>query len=259
MKYLINPAVSLMNRLPMVYKFSLISILFLGPIIVLSWLVISSLNQSVQTMTRGIEGLTELRKVDEMLSASMDYRDYRAPGVLRDEPELLANAQAAADRIDGVLADLAGEERSFDTSGSWRDQLQALQGEWEQLKQEDNYQGSIDPQFRYYHEFVQKVMALLPATIEISGLGQDASRENLLLLGLIRNALPEARTVVGRARSYGMFALEEGQVGYNLSEILNEIYDQLTNRSSLLSPALSVASETSPRLANEAGGALSRS
>lgn len=26
-------------------------------------------------------------------------------------------------------------------------------------------------------------MALLPATIEISGLGQDASRENLLLLG----------------------------------------------------------------------------
>ncbi len=258
MNYLINPAISLMNRLPMVYKFSLISILFLGPIIVLSWLVISSLNQSVQSMTRGIEGLVELRKVDQLLAASMDYRDYQAPGVLKDEQALLEKAQVAAGQIDSLMADLAGEDRSFDSSGSWNDQVQALQEEWAALKENDNYQGNIDPQFKYYHEFVQKVLALLPATIEISGLGQDASRENLLLLGLVRNALPEARTVVGRARSYGVFALVDGQVGYNLSEILNEIYDQLTNRSSLLSPSLSVALETSPRLASQAGGAVTR-
>jgi methyl-accepting chemotaxis protein len=221
-------------------------------------LVISSLNQSVQTMTRGIEGLAELRKVDQLLSASMTYRDYQAPGILKDEGELLGKAGAAAEQIDGLLSDLAGNNRSFDSSGSWRDQVLALQAEWEQLKQDDNYQGNMDPQFKYYHEFVQKVLALLPATIEISGLGQDASRENLLLLGLVRNALPEARTVVGRARSYGIFALVDGQVGYNLSEILNEIYDQLTNRSSLLSPALSIAVETSPKLASRAGGALTR-
>ncbi|OZB14259.1 MAG: methyl-accepting chemotaxis protein, partial [Marinobacter sp. 34-60-7] len=115
------------------------------------------------------------------------------------------------------------------------------------------YQGSIDPQFQLYHEFVQKALALLPATMEISGLGQNASRENLLLLGLIRSALPEARSALGRARAYGMFALVEGQVGYNLSEVLNEIYDQLTNRSSLLSPALSVAMETSTALRGASG------
>lgn len=258
MNYLINPAISLMNRLPMVYKFSLISILFLGPIIVLSWLFISGLNQSVQSMTRGIEGLAELRKVDQLLSASMDYRDYQAPGILKDEQALLQKAQVAADRIDSVMSDLAGQDRSFDTTGSWRDQVLALQAEWLELKENGNYQGNIDPQFKYYHEFVQKVLALVPATIEISGLGQGVSRENLLLLGLVRNALPEARTVVGLTRSYGIFALVEGQVGYNLSEILNEIYDQLTNRSSLLSPSLSVAVETSPRLASQAGAAVSR-
>ena len=52
---LIKPAVALMNRLPMFYKFSLISVLFLLPIIALSWLVISELNRSVDTMTRGVE------------------------------------------------------------------------------------------------------------------------------------------------------------------------------------------------------------
>jgi methyl-accepting chemotaxis protein len=250
---LINPAVTLMNRLPMLYKFSLISVLFLLPIIALSWLVISGLNQSVQTMNRGVEGLQELQKVKELFVAAVDYRDYQAPAVLKQEPGLEAKADAAAQEISRLLAELAEPQRSFDESGTWQQQVVALKDEWSALKSDTNYQGNIDPQFQLYHEFVQKTLALLPSTIEISGLGQNASRENQLLLGLIRSALPEARSVLGRARSYGMFALVEGQVGYSLSEVLNEIYDRLTNGSSLLSPALAVALETSPALRSASG------
>ena len=126
------------------------------------------------------------------------------------------------------------------------------------MRADDNYLGSFDPQFKYYQEFVQKAQALLPATIEISGLGYGASRENLLILGLVRDSLPAARSVIGRAKSYGIFALVDGQVGYALSETLNEIYDQLTNRSSLLTPALSVVTESSPALVEKSGGAIRR-
>ncbi len=258
MKQLIYPAIALMNRLPMVYKFSLISILFLLPIGGLSWLVMSQLNQSVQTMTRGVEGLEQLRKVEELLAASMAYRDYRAPGVLKNEDALLAASDDQAETIDATLESLLAEQHSFDTSGSWAQQVTAIQEDWQALRADDNYQGNIDPQFKYYQEFVQKVLALLPATIEISGLGQDASRQNQLLLGLVREALPEARSVIGQARSYGTFALVEGQVGYALSEVLNGIYDQLTNRATLLEPALSVASDASDQFAGEAGNTLDR-
>ena len=257
MKYLINPAVALMNRLPMIYKFSLISLLFLGPIFVLSWLVISGLNQSVQAMTRGIQGLEELQKVEQLFISAVNYRDYQAPGLLKDEPALLEKAERAQSTIDGLLADLVEPRRSFDTTGAWQEQIQALQKDWSSVSGSGNYQGGIDPQFKLYHEFVQKVRALLPATIEVSGLGQDSSRENLLLLGLVRSSLPEARAVIGQARAYGMYALVDGQVGYNLSEILNETYDQLTNRSALLSPALTLATDTSAALQQTAGDALS--
>jgi len=256
--YIINPAIALMNRLPMVYKFSLISILFLGPIVVLSWLVISGLNQSVQTMNRSIDGLVELQKVDRLLVAAMDFRDYQAPGILKDEAALLEKAQGAAQRIDSLLADLAEPRRSFDLTGSWQEQVQNLQKEWVALKDDDNYQVTIDPQFKFYQEFVQKVLAVVPATIEVSGLGQDSSRENLLLLGLVRSAFPDARNVIGTARSYGIFALVDGQVGYALSDTFNEVFDQLTNRSSLLAPGLVVARETSEQLAESAGGTLAR-
>lgn len=253
MKQLIKPAVALMNRLPMFYKFSLISVLFLLPIGGLSWLVIGELNRSVETMTRGVEGLEQLEQVDRLLNASFDYRDYRAPGKVRDQSELLAKSDQAAETISSILQELAARELAFDVSGNWNQQVVQLQEEWEALRGEDSYQSNLDPQFKYYQEFVQKVRAMLSATIEISGIGQDSSRENLLLLGLLRESLPEARHVIGRARAYGTFALVDGQVGYNLSEGLNEIYDALTNRASLLAPALSVARTASPKLSEDAG------
>lgn len=251
LNYLINPAIALMNRLPMVYKFSLISILFLGPILVLSWLVISGLNQSVQTMNRSIDGLVELQTADRLLAAAMEFRDYKAPAILKEDPALAEKADRAAKQVDALLTDLAESRRSFDVSGSWQEQILALQKDWRALLKSNSYQGSMDAQFKYYQEFVQKVVAVLPATMEVSGLGQDASRENQLLLGLVRDVFPDARNAIGSARSYGIFSLVEGQVGYAMSENLNEIFDRLTNRSSLLSPSLVVAKESSSELAGD--------
>lgn len=256
LNYLINPAIALMNRLPMVYKFSLISILFLGPILVLSWLVISGLNQSVQTMNRSIDGLVELQTADRLLAAAMEFRDYKAPAILKEDPALADKADRAAKQVDALLTDLAEPRRSFDESGSWQEQILALQKDWRALLKSNSYQGSMDAQFKYYQEFVQKVVAVLPATMEVSGLGQDVSRENQLLLGLVRDVFPDARNAIGSARSYGIFSLVDGQVGYAMSENLNEIFDRLTNRSSLLSPSLVVAKDASPELAEDP--ALSR-
>ncbi|TGN41932.1 methyl-accepting chemotaxis protein [Marinobacter confluentis] len=248
MKLLIKPAVSLMNRLPMFYKFSLISVLFLLPIVLLAWLVISELNRSVDTMTRGVEGLEQLQTVNDLLHESMAYRDLRAPGKIKDDNTLLARSDESANRINALLKEIDSADVQFDTASNWAAQVDQLAADWQKLVSEDAYQSNIDPQFKYYQEFVQKVRALLSATIEISGLGQDASRENLLMLGLVREAFPDARSILGRARAFGGYALLEGQVGYNLSDGLNEIYDQLTNRASLLGPSMDVTLASSPAL-----------
>lgn len=92
-----------MNRLPMFYKFSLISVLFLLPIVGLAWLVISELNHSVDTMTRGVEGLDQLEQVDTLLDAAFDYRDYRAPGKTKDQNELLGRSDESAETISRIL------------------------------------------------------------------------------------------------------------------------------------------------------------
>ncbi len=258
MKQLIYPAVALMNRLPMVYKFTLISVLFLLPIGGLSWLAISELNNSVQTGVRSVQGLEKLRQVNALMEASSDYRDIRAPGKVKDDQALLARSEKSAQQIDELMEDLASAEPAFDTSGSWAEQVANLQEAWQELRSVDSFQNNIDPQFTYYDEFVQKVRALVTATIEISAMGQGGARENTVLLGLVRDALPDAREVLGQARAYGVFALLNGQVGYALSDVLNNIYDGLTNQSSLLKPALGLAAQASPRAEDLAGNSFSQ-
>ncbi|WP_404363434.1 methyl-accepting chemotaxis protein [Marinobacter sp.] len=256
MKRLIYPAVALMNRLPMFYKFSLISVLFLLPIVALSSLVVSELNRSVATITRGIEGLDRLHDVDNLLDAAVRYRDYQSAGKLKDAPDVLAKAGKASNTIDEVLAELDAMDIAFDTNDNWQNQLDAVIADWEQLKSEDLYQQSMDPQFKYYHEFVQKVRALLTATMQISGLAQDSSRSNQLMLELVAYTLPDVQDSIGKARAFGVFALLEGQLGYALSDNVNEVYDSLTNLDTLLQPSLKVVSSVVDPLVTQAGDSI---
>ncbi|SDW53894.1 methyl-accepting chemotaxis protein [Marinobacter mobilis] len=253
MNSFIYPAVALMNRLPMFYKFSLISILFLLPIGGLSYLVVSALNQSVGTLTREIEGLEHVRQIDQLLDAAYTYRDYRASGKIKNEQDLIAESEQAAAAIDETFSTLLSASAEYDVDGNWRQQAENLQSEWARLRTEDTYLGNVVPQFNYYQEFVQKARALLTSTLEISGLGQDASQENLVLLKLVNNNVQNARSVMGEARSLGIFALLDGQVGYALSETLNEVYDQMTNGYAQFGPALAVASSG---FSAEAGGVV---
>jgi methyl-accepting chemotaxis protein len=156
--------------------------------------------------------------------------------------------------VDGALNRLDSVAPIFDRSGVWADQVGQLREAWNTLRSKQVFHNRFDAQFTYNQEFVQKASTLLPATIELSGLVQTDSRENLALLKLLGNALPEARSAIGKARSYGIYALLEGQLSYDLGEQLNRIYDQLTNQESLLTPALAVAQEASPLLAAEAAG-----
>ncbi len=256
MKQLISPAVALMNRLPMFYKFSLISVLFLLPIIGLATLVVSELNRSVTTITRGIEGLDRLQDVDSLLDSAIRYRDYQSAGKLKDNAQVLALAAEARDTIDGILESLLAADARFDGNGNWRALVESLQADWQQLKAEDLYQQTMDPQFKYYQEFVQKVRSLMTATVQISGLAQDESRSNQLMLELGTVVLPNVQGMIGKARAYGIFALLDGQLGYALGDNVNEIYDSLTNLDSQLQSALTVAASASPALTASAGDAI---
>ena len=256
MKRLLNPAVALMNRLKMIYKFSLISVLFLLPIAGLSYLLVSQLNEAISQIQAEIDGLSVLRVVSNLNEAAVSYRDYRSVFKLRNDPAMGKLSDEAAGRINKALKNLQDETVTFDRDGNWHNQLDQVSKAWKKLVSEDAYQNNFGPQFKYFQEFVEKVKALTNSTLQLSGLSQDSSHEIQLLLELSTQNLFQTASVMGQARAYGMYGLAQGSIGYSLSDSLNNIYDRLTSANTTLVPALKVASNSIPALNKEAGDSL---
>ncbi|MDX5299296.1 MAG: methyl-accepting chemotaxis protein, partial [Gammaproteobacteria bacterium] len=214
------------------------------------------LNQSISRIQNERDGLQALQKVTQVLRNAQDYRDYRAIFKLKPEETLGARCDAARQQINAGLQELESATYPFDASGNFRQQLEQVMKDWRQLAAEDTYHSNIDPQFKYYNQFVQKVAALLDTTSQVSGLSQDSSKDIQLILAMNGKQLLETVEELGRVRAYGAYALADGQLGYSLSELMNGIFDRLTIVETSISAAVDVLYSTSDAARAKAGDAL---
>lgn len=72
---LLWPAMFIMNRLQYTYKFLLISVLFLCPIILLSYQLWDQLEQDIQTTSREAEGVNIINALSDIALVANEYRD----------------------------------------------------------------------------------------------------------------------------------------------------------------------------------------
>ncbi|MEZ5507571.1 MAG: hypothetical protein R3F38_17070 [Gammaproteobacteria bacterium] len=72
---LLWPAMFVMNRLQYTYKFLLISVLFLCPIILLSYQLWDQLEQNIQTTSKEADGILVIQSLNEISKSASEYRD----------------------------------------------------------------------------------------------------------------------------------------------------------------------------------------
>lgn len=258
MKRFLLPAILLMNRLKYVYKFSLISVLFLLPIGWLGQVLVTQLMSSIQNIENEMDGIEVYRTTTQLMQEVQRYRDYRAVSKLRPVPALDEKSIRARKQVSELFITLEDASMDFDKTGDLRNQLTDASSQWTKLITEDAYQENVDPQYKYYNEFATRVGSVLSLIVQISGLAQDPSREVQLLLELSAKTLRRTTSDLGDARNKGIFSLNEGQVNYVMSDLLNANFDRLTNMNTSFVPALEVALNSSEaikaRLSGQADG-----
>lgn len=226
---LLKPVVALMNQLPMVYKFGLISVLFGIPITWLTTQTVSELNEQIESIETARVGLELTRQATKLNASAMDYRDLKALAITTDEKALAAKAAQAGDYFTEHLTKIETSiSANTELNNKLGKQVEALSQTWEKMNGDDPYLQTIDRQWRHYANLNHEAAALVPAIVEASGLVDAAGSDARMLLALTNDALPELKSAVGKARAYGAFALNLGQVGYELSDVLNGIYDELS-------------------------------
>jgi len=250
-KNLLLPAMALMNRLTYVYKFTLISVLWLIPIGGLTYMLVSQLNASISQVANEADGLKAYQSSYHIVQEAINYRDYRTVAKIRPIEGVDLESMKVRKKISHLLSELEDQSFDFDVNGDLQNQVAGLIKSWKRMATEDSFANNFGDQFKYYNEFVEKSLSLVSTSTQLSGLAQDSSKEIQLLLELSNNSIINVLDTLGRTRSVGIFALNEGTVNYATGDMLNEIFDQLTSVNTSLLPALDVTMKSSAAVTSQ--------
>mgnify|MGYP000096517694 CR=1 FL=1 len=241
MKFLL-PAIKLMNLLSYNLKFTLISVLWLFPIIGLSYLLLSQLNSSIKQIEQEVFGITFYEDILDLEQLAREYRDIRS-----------ISKQRSIGTLDNRATSL--QRQLTQQFVSFRDKLQSYKGApslliehtettldaWEQMKQQDIQKLDYSNQYRYFSEFNDKLAVLRQSAAQISGLALDSDTEINTLFSLLDNNVNDALDKLSKARSIGIFTLNEGAISYAMSDGLNALYDELDKFNTEFIPAIELS------------------
>ncbi len=248
------PAMALMNRLTYNYKFILISVLWLLPIVGLTSLLVTQLNSSIRQIEQEVEGLSLYKQMFSIAQLAQQYRDFRAISKQRTVPELgdrSARLRTALDRQLKIFSESVS--RDEDAAQVLKNQTEKLMRFWKSMVANDNQESDYYTQYRYYKELTDRINSLMITVLQVSGLSQDSQNEVHALRELSQKHLLAAIEELGYARSLGIYGLNEGTLDYVLSDSLNEIYDRLTKIDNQLQTAFQVTLEKSQAIKTALG------
>ncbi|MDB5055923.1 MAG: hypothetical protein JWM44_3973 [Bacilli bacterium] len=197
MRRLFFPGVSLMNRLSYLQKFSLIGLLFLLPIGLTLYLLISDLNQKIAVVKLETEGVEYNAVVRHLVEHIQQHRGLTYM-MLNGDTE---NKQAVAENeklINEDIANMDWFENKLDEKWANNSHWVDLKREWQALLSKTGSEGSSLDNFTKHSDIVKLIQAQISSVNSYSGLKQD--REGSSLIEGLLDKLPEMLETVGQAR-----------------------------------------------------------
>ncbi|AZF24993.1 methyl-accepting chemotaxis protein [Pseudomonas sp. R2-60-08W] len=227
MKRLLYPAVALMNRLSFGMKFSLISVLFLLPMLATNYFLVRDAWAEFQG-TR-----IELQSLDLLGSSLMVRRELEAlnnqvqinttlgqSGKAGDlEARIAAVEQSVLNRVQGLSAMATQPEQvaAFDTK---RDELIAA---FKAQQQET----SLLNKSALIGKLLNQAQILSQIIASQSGLSRDPQSDLRQLSDLITAVTPQVTQLLGEGRAMGAYSLGQGFINSSSSTRFDELLQQL--------------------------------
>ncbi len=216
MKQLLQPVIRLMNRIPYLYKFILVSTIFIIPLLVLAGLQVSTLNSEIEKTETKLNATYTLKQEFQVLKLLTDYRDLR----------FLTGFDPQSETPDALSASrtlLALELQGY----------KELNQHWQDIDSKKFSTLYLDIENRFQH-FNQIVTLLQQKSREhgfSSGLTRDTDTQIYLLMQTVLYEIPKAIDSLSSVRAYAGHSLMTGYSGSASLDKLNRLYDQLQQNS----------------------------
>lgn len=226
---LIKPAIRLMNRLPFVRKFILVSVFFVFPLIILGGALFLEINHNISVSKQEQKGVALLPEAYELLFLAHDYRDSRMMQRAKSEQYIDDQVKAVTQKIDTLMASFKSKVEAQGIEGI-TSKFSKLNTIWNAMKgQSAGAQGGPNIQFQFYNSIVKHFEHFLKSIAYESQLIHDSSMDIFLLVNTLMQYVPTTLESMGYARGYGTYALNLDRIDYETFNTFDKIYDDLNN------------------------------
>ncbi len=227
MKSLLYPAVALMNRLSFGMKFSLISVLFLLPMLATnSLLVRDSWNEFQGTRI-------ELRSLD-LLGSSLVLR--RELETLNNQVQInatLGQSGKAGDlegKISALEQNVLARLQSLNATAAQPEQIAAFESKRDELIaafKAQQQETSLLNKTALIGKLLNKAQMLSQIIASQSGLSRDSQSDLRQLSDLVTGITPQVTQALGEGRAMGAYSLGQGFINSSSSTRFDELQQQL--------------------------------
>ena len=227
MKSLLYPAVALMNRLSFGLKFSLISVLFLLPMLATNYYL-------VRDSWREFQGTrVELQSLDLLGSSLVLRRDLETLNNQVQINATLGQSGKAADlegKISALEQSVLARLQGLNPMAAEPEQIAAFEGKREELItafQAQQQESSLQSKSALIGKLLNKAQMLSQIIASQSGLSRDPQSDLRQLSELITSVTPQVTQTLGEGRAMGAYSLGQGFLNSSSSTRFDELLQQL--------------------------------
>ncbi|CAI8815167.1 methyl-accepting chemotaxis protein [Pseudomonas marginalis] len=227
MKSLLYPAVALMNRLSFGLKFSLISVLFLLPMLATNYYL-------VRDSWREFQGTrVELQSLDLLGSSLVLRRDLETLNNQVQINAILGQSGKAADlegKISALEQSVLARLQGLTPMAAEPEQIAAFEGKRDELItafQAQQQESSLQSKSALIGKLLNKAQMLSQIIASQSGLSRDPQSDLRQLSELITSVTPQVTQTLGEGRAMGAYSLGQGFLNSSSSTRFDELLQQL--------------------------------
>ncbi len=227
MKSLLYPAVALMNRLSFGMKFSLISVLFLLPMLATNYYL-------VRDSWREFQGTRiELQSLDLLGSSLALRRDLETLNNQVQINATLGQSGKAGDlegKISALEQSVLSRLQGLTTMATAAEQIAAFEGKRDELIaafQAQQQETSLLSKSALIGKLLNKAQMLSQIIASQSGLSRDPQSDLRQLSELITSVTPQVTQALGEGRAMGAYSLGQGFLNSSSSTRFDELLQQL--------------------------------
>lgn len=222
---LMLPGIKFMGRLSYASKFSLISFLFLVPLVILSGQVFLAAFDSMKKTEREI---TAVRSVELLLAFAKDLenvRDVSSAAVIQNDEALKEEATrliASLPQKTNTLIEKLEDNNLITMIEEWRSQYLgrfSIVGE--------QRQPAFLDQFNYFQTNIDEIYLTARQYAQTSGLTLDSDDAIQRLTSTLLIDLPQIERAAGLGHSAGIYAFAEQYLQSSTYDLMNLIYDEI--------------------------------